>query len=67
MVHPNVSEHTTVRSVLVIDSDKKVWLIVTCPMSTGRDFEETLRAIDILQLTSQHPVVTPADRIPATT
>lgn len=61
MVHPNVSGNTTVRSVFVVDPDKKVRLVLTYPMSTGRNFEEILRAIDSLQLTSEHPVATPAD------
>jgi alkyl hydroperoxide reductase subunit AhpC len=51
----------TVRSVFVIDPAKKVRLTLTYPASTGRDFNEILRAIDSLQLTSSHQVATPAN------
>jgi alkyl hydroperoxide reductase subunit AhpC len=50
-----------VRSVFVIDSKKKVRLMITYPASTGRNFDEILRAIDSLQLTDHHSVATPAD------
>ena len=49
------------RSVFVIDAAKKVRLTLTYPASTGRDFDEILRAIDSLQLTSSHQVATPAN------
>jgi alkyl hydroperoxide reductase subunit AhpC len=61
MIHPEVSETTTVRSVFVIGPDKKIKLILIYPMSTGRNFAEILRAIDSLQLTAVQPVATPAD------
>lgn len=61
MIHPNASAAATVRSVFVIAPDKTVQLILTYPMSTGRNFAEILRAIDSLQLTAAHPVATPAD------
>ena len=51
----------TVRTVFIIGPDKTVRLILTYPMSTGRNFAEILRAIDSLQLTEAHPVATPAD------
>ncbi|MDY6870527.1 MAG: peroxiredoxin [Actinomycetota bacterium] len=61
MIHPNASAATTVRSVFVIAPDKTVQLILTYPMSTGRNFAEILRAIDSLQITAAQPVATPAD------
>lgn len=51
----------TVRSVFVIDPNKKVRLILTYPMATGRNFAEILRVVDSLQLTDRHRVATPAD------
>ncbi len=51
----------TVRSVFVIDPAKKIRLILTYPMATGRNFEEILRVIDSLQLTDKHKVATPAN------
>ncbi|NJL97829.1 MAG: peroxiredoxin [Synechococcaceae cyanobacterium RM1_1_27] len=51
----------TVRSVFVIDPNKKLRLTLTYPASTGRNFDELLRVIDSLQLTDQHSVATPAD------
>jgi alkyl hydroperoxide reductase subunit AhpC len=50
-----------VRSVFVIDPKKKIRLILTYPASTGRNFQEILRAIDSLQLTDKHSVSTPVD------
>ncbi len=61
MVHPNASDRFTVRSVFVIDPDKKVKLIIIYPASTGRNFNELLRVIDSLQLTAQYSVATPAN------
>ncbi|MEX0685017.1 MAG: peroxiredoxin [Balneolales bacterium] len=61
MIHPNSSDQTTVRSVFIIGPDKKVKLMITYPASTGRNFEEILRVIDSLQLTSYHKVATPAN------
>ncbi|HSO23527.1 MAG TPA: peroxiredoxin [Chondromyces sp.] len=61
MIHPAADDTATVRSVFVIDSAKKVRLILTYPASTGRNFAEILRAIDSLQLTDRHKVATPVD------
>lgn len=61
MIHPNASEKATVRSVFVIGPDKKIKLTLTYPASTGRNFNEILRVIDSLQLTSNYSVATPAD------
>jgi alkyl hydroperoxide reductase subunit AhpC len=61
MIHPNASETVTVRSVFVIGPDNKVKLTLTYPASTGRNFQELLRVIDSLQLTSGYSVATPAD------
>ena len=61
MIHPNADSKLTVRSVFVIDADKKVKLMITYPASTGRNFDEILRVIDSLQLTTYHKVATPAN------
>jgi alkyl hydroperoxide reductase subunit AhpC len=61
MIHPNASDTLTVRSVFVIGPDKKVKLTLTYPASTGRNFDEILRAVDSLQLTAQHQVATPVN------
>jgi alkyl hydroperoxide reductase subunit AhpC len=61
MIHPNALNTLTVRSVFVIGPDKKVKLMITYPASTGRNFDELLRVIDSLQLTSQHSVATPVN------
>jgi len=61
MIHPNASETSTVRSLFVIGPDKKIKLMITYPASTGRNFNEVLRVIDSLQLTSKHNLATPAD------
>lgn len=61
MIHPNASDTLTVRSVFVIGPDKKIKLILTYPASTGRNFDEILRAIDSLQLTAQYSVATPVN------
>lgn len=55
------ADNATVRSVFVIGPDKKIKLVLTYPMSTGRNFQEILRAIDSIQLTAKHQVATPAD------
>lgn len=60
-IHPNASDRFTVRSVVVIDPDKKVKLIITYPASTGRNFDELLRVVDSLQLTANYQVATPAN------
>lgn len=61
MMHPNASTTATVRSVYIIDSEKKVRLILTYPASTGRNFDEIIRVIDSLQLTDNYKVATPAN------
>lgn len=61
MVHPEADPSVTVRSVFVIDPNKKVRLIITYPPSTGRNFDEVVRAIDSLQLTDAHKVATPVN------
>jgi alkyl hydroperoxide reductase subunit AhpC len=61
MVHPNVTDKFTVRSVFVIGPDKKVKLTITYPASTGRNFDEILRVVDSLQLTATYSVATPAN------
>jgi alkyl hydroperoxide reductase subunit AhpC len=61
MIHPEANDTLTVRSVFVIDPNKKIRLTLTYPASTGRNFEEILRVIDSLQLTDNHKVATPAD------
>ena len=62
MIHPNANDTLTVRSVYIIDPNKKVRLIITYPASTGRNFEEILRVIDSIQLTDNYKVATPVDR-----
>jgi alkyl hydroperoxide reductase subunit AhpC len=61
MIHPNADQKFTVRTVFVIDPDKKVRLTLTYPPSTGRNFNEILRVIDSLQLTDNYKVATPVD------
>jgi alkyl hydroperoxide reductase subunit AhpC len=61
MIHPSASDTQTVRSVFVIDPNKKLRLTLTYPASTGRNFDELLRVIDSLQLTDHHSVATPAN------
>ena len=61
MIHPNANDTLTVRSVFVIDNSKKVRLTITYPASTGRNFDEILRVIDSLKLTSDHQVATPVN------
>lgn len=61
MIHPEASDTLTVRSVFIVDPQKKIRAIITYPASTGRNFEEILRVIDSLQLTDQYKVATPAD------
>lgn len=55
------ADNATVRTVFVIGPDKKIKLILTYPMTTGRNFNEILRAIDSMQLTANHKVATPAN------
>jgi alkyl hydroperoxide reductase subunit AhpC len=54
-------DNATVRNVFIIGPDKKVKLIISYPMSTGRNFDEVLRALDALQLTAKHQVATPVN------
>ena len=61
MIHPNASENATVRSVFIIDPNKKIRATITYPPATGRNFNEILRVIDSLQLTDGYSVATPAD------
>jgi len=61
MIHPEISDIFTVRSVFVIDPAKKVRLMITYPASCGRNFDEILRVIDSLQLTSNYSVATPVN------
>ncbi len=54
-------DNQTVRNVFVIGPDKKIKLMITYPMSTGRNFDEILRVIDSLKLTAEHQVATPVN------
>jgi alkyl hydroperoxide reductase subunit AhpC len=61
MVHPDADPSVTVRTVFIVDPNKKVRLMLTYPPSTGRNFDEVLRVIDSLQLTDAHKVATPVN------
>jgi alkyl hydroperoxide reductase subunit AhpC len=68
MIHPNATggtrtaaDNATVRSVFVVGPDKKIKLILTYPMTTGRNFDEVLRVLDSMQLTAKHKVATPVN------
>ena len=70
MIHPNASgaaksrtaaDNATIRSVFVVGPDKLIKLIITYPMSTGRNFDEVLRVLDSIQLTATHKVATPVN------
>lgn len=69
MIHPNATsegkrtavDNATIRSVFIVGPDKKIKLMMTYPMSTGRNFDEILRALDSLQLTAKHKVATPVN------
>jgi thioredoxin-dependent peroxiredoxin len=68
MIHPNAlggkrtaADNATIRSVFVVGPDKKIKLVLTYPMTTGRNFDEILRVIDSIQLTAKHQVATPAN------
>jgi peroxiredoxin (alkyl hydroperoxide reductase subunit C) len=64
MIHPDESETAAVRSVYIIDPQKKIRLMMTYPMSVGRNFDEILRVIDALQLGDAKRIATPADWTP---
>ena len=61
MIHPSANAKVTVRTVFVIDPQKKLRLTITYPPSTGRNFDEILRVIDSLQLTDNYGVATPVN------
>lgn len=70
MIHPNAkgtakertpADNATIRSVFVIGPDKLIKLMITYPMSTGRNFDEVLRVLDSIQLTAEHKVATPVN------
>lgn len=61
MIHPAQSETAAVRSVFIIDSNKKLRLTMTYPMSVGRNFDEILRVIDALKTGDEKGVALPAD------
>lgn len=61
MIHPGESVTAAVRSVFIIDPNKKIRLMMTYPMNVGRNFDEILRVIDALQLSDAKGVATPAD------
>jgi alkyl hydroperoxide reductase subunit AhpC len=70
MIHPNATgkaqertaaDNQTVRSVFIVGPDKKIKLVLTYPMSTGRNFDEVLRVLDSIQLTARHQVATPVN------
>lgn len=64
MIHPGESETAAVRSVFIIDPNKKIRLTMTYPMSVGRNFDEILRVIDALQTGDTYGIATPADWLP---
>ncbi len=61
MIHPNSLNNLTIRTVFIIDPQKKLRLSITYPASTGRNFDEILRVIDSLQLTDNYQVATPVN------
>ena len=61
MIHPGEGDTSTVRSVFIIDPNKKIRMTLTYPKSAGRNFDEILRVIDSLQLTDNYKVTTPAN------
>lgn len=64
MIHPNESSTAAVRSVFIIDPNKKIRLTMTYPMNVGRNFDEILRVIDALQAGDKYGVAMPADWTP---
>ncbi len=70
MIHPSASgtaegrtaaDNATVRSVFIVGPDKKIKLMLTYPMTTGRNFDEVLRVLDSMRLTVKHQVATPVN------
>lgn len=61
MLHPGEDDSSTVRSVFLIDPNKKVRMTMTYPKSAGRNFDEILRVLDSIQLTDKHKVATPVN------
>ena len=70
MIHPDTAgssegrtaaDNQTVRSVFMVGPDKKIKLMLTYPMTTGRNFDEVLRVLDSMQLTAKHQVATPVN------
>ena len=55
------ANNATVRSVFIVGPDKKIKLMLTYPMTTGRNFDEILRVLDSMQLTAKHKVATPVN------
>src|SRR6476660_5433141 len=55
------ADNATVRTVFVVGPDKKIKLMLSYPMSTGRNFDEVLRVLDSMQLTAKHKVSTPVN------
>lgn len=64
MFHPEADPTVTVRSVFIIDPERKVRTTLTYPPSVGRNVDEVLRIVDALQLTDRQPVSTPVDWVP---
>ncbi|VCU71682.1 Alkyl hydroperoxide reductase subunit C [Pigmentiphaga humi] len=61
MIHPNQSNTVTVRTVFIIDPQKKLRLTLTYPLSIGRNFNEILRAVDALQASDAYGIATPGN------
>jgi len=61
MIHPGEDESFTVRTVFIIDPEKKIRLMITYPMATGRNFDEIMRVVESLQRTTESKVATPAN------
>lgn len=61
MLESDEDDASTVRSVFIIDHNRKIRAMITYPKSTGRNFNEVLRVIDSMQLTDDHSVATPVD------
>ncbi|MEO7096915.1 MAG: peroxiredoxin [Polyangiales bacterium] len=61
MIHPKANDTLTVRSVFIIGPDKKIKATLTYPMAAGRNFDEIVRLLDAIQLTSKHKVATPVN------